>query len=30
MQASELASEPNNSDVRIQTLLALATYGSAC
>lgn len=28
MQASELASQPNNSDVRIQTLLTLATHGS--
>ena len=30
MTASELASESNNSDVRIRTLLALATNGSAC
>jgi streptomycin 6-kinase len=29
MTASELASESNNSDVRIRTLLALATHGSA-
>jgi streptomycin 6-kinase len=29
MQASELASEPNNSEGRIRTLLALAAHGSA-
>jgi streptomycin 6-kinase len=30
MTASELASASDNSDVRIQTLLALASHGSAC